>query len=144
MFIKDGIARLTDFNIARIMGSVSRGISIAGTPGYMAPEQLIGEASDRSDVFSLALTLSEALIGRNPVREYGYAVVNVQEYVYMVMKAKDEIVKSLNKLEIPSIVKSKLVELISKCLDPSPNNRPTMKEFRDRLIDIIQIFKYKI
>jgi eukaryotic-like serine/threonine-protein kinase len=58
-----GRVRLTDFGIA---GAASTGDDVrAGTPGYMAPEQLAGrEVSVRSDVFALGLVLYEVFTGK--------------------------------------------------------------------------------
>ncbi len=58
-----GRVRLTDFGIA---GAASTGADVrAGTPGYMAPEQLAGrEVSVKSDLFSLGLVLYEVFTGK--------------------------------------------------------------------------------
>ncbi|MCU0867625.1 MAG: bifunctional serine/threonine-protein kinase/formylglycine-generating enzyme family protein [Planctomycetes bacterium] len=57
----DGRALLADFGIAQRQGS-DTAITRAGTPAYMAPEQARGSPGDhRSDQFSLAATLFEAL-----------------------------------------------------------------------------------
>jgi hypothetical protein len=58
-----GRVRLTDFGIA---GAASTGDDVrAGTPGYMAPEQLAGrEVSVRSDVFALGLVMYEVFTGK--------------------------------------------------------------------------------
>jgi serine/threonine-protein kinase len=59
-------AKLADFGIARIPDStLTQGGSILGTPAYSAPEALgDGKFSPRSDQFSLAATLYEAVSGR--------------------------------------------------------------------------------
>jgi serine/threonine-protein kinase len=60
----DGIARVTDFGIAKALGraaKTSRGI-LKGKLGYMAPEQLRFKDQDRrSDLFSLGVVLFELL-----------------------------------------------------------------------------------
>ncbi len=67
----DERVKVIDFGIALdLTGRVrplERAGSIIGTPTYMAPEQLLGEALDgRSDLYSLALVLYEALAGTPP------------------------------------------------------------------------------
>ncbi len=71
-----GQAKIADFGIARLGlaemgGSMTQGLTQAGamlgTPSYMAPEQLGGEAVDhRADLFATGAVLYEALAGRPP------------------------------------------------------------------------------
>ena len=66
-----GLARLTDFGVARVLGGDSLTLTgdVIGTAAYMAPEQAQGlPAGAPADLFSLALVLYEALTGVNPVR----------------------------------------------------------------------------
>jgi tetratricopeptide (TPR) repeat protein len=84
---RDGSIRVADFGLARSAGSVVRGAvpavpspgsllpqltmdgMVAGTPEYMAPEQLLGEDPDpRSDQFSFCVALFLALFGDIPYR----------------------------------------------------------------------------
>jgi serine/threonine-protein kinase len=59
----DGNVRITDFGLAVAAGDVN--VSRAGTPQYMAPEQLTGGgASVKSDVYALGLILFEMFTGK--------------------------------------------------------------------------------
>jgi len=60
--------RLLDFGIAHLTRSVtsdSDSDQVAGTPGYMAPEQILGERlSPATDVFALGCVLYRSIVGR--------------------------------------------------------------------------------
>ena len=59
----DGHVRVTDFGLA-VAGAAGEGTH-AGTPAYMAPEQLDGRpATERSDIFALGLVLYELFTGK--------------------------------------------------------------------------------
>jgi len=64
--------KVLDFGVAKAVpvgadGTATFGATIVGTPAYMAPEQLRGEAADgRADVFSLGVMTFEMLTGRLP------------------------------------------------------------------------------
>lgn len=69
---EDGSPRVADFGLARRVsadGALHRG-EIAGTPGYMAPEQIdrtLGTLNARTDVWGLGATLYEALCRKAPM-----------------------------------------------------------------------------
>lgn len=66
VLFRDGRLRLTDFGIAHIVWKTRALDTLAGTPGYMAPEQAMGRPSSRSDVFSLGLVIYRMLTGALP------------------------------------------------------------------------------
>ncbi len=67
--LPDGLVKLTDFGIARIVFEPNITIDgqIFGTPSYMSPEQIEGgEIDHRTDIFSAGVVLYEMLTGRKP------------------------------------------------------------------------------
>ena len=63
MLDEHGEVRITDFGIAALAEEDRREIS--GTPAYMSPEQLEGQAlSAKSDIYSLGLVLYEVFTGK--------------------------------------------------------------------------------
>jgi serine/threonine protein kinase len=68
-----GQVRITDFGLARLADQLG-GQGNAGTPAYMAPEQLAGNAAtDRSDIYALGLLLYEIFTGKR-ARSQGQSV----------------------------------------------------------------------
>lgn len=68
----DGVARLTDFGIAKALGRTTRTTTglLKGKVGYMSPEQLRFEEPDhRSDLFSFGVVLYELVAARRLYRE---------------------------------------------------------------------------
>jgi eukaryotic-like serine/threonine-protein kinase len=63
----EGEVKLTDFGIARALGTLAPGSRIrGGTPGYVAPELARQDPDHRADIYSLGMTLCAALTGRTP------------------------------------------------------------------------------
>ena len=116
-----GRSKLTDFGIAQ---SASKSGSFApslGTLRYMAPEQLQGTSADhRSDIYSLAVVLYEALTGRVPYSSFEPNVLR-REIVHGRPAAVDE---------LPSTLRP----ICEKALSKSPHQRhPSAAQFASEL-----------
>jgi serine/threonine-protein kinase len=65
-----GLVKIADFGLALVTGGVSRLTATGmfmGTPGYLSPEQCLDQDPDhRTDIYSLGVTLYEALSGKVP------------------------------------------------------------------------------
>lgn len=64
---------LSDFGVAKIVADEGETVTTLtdtgmgiGTPDYMAPEQGVGEASERSDIYALGVVLYQLITGRLP------------------------------------------------------------------------------
>ena len=102
-----GSVRITDFGIAVTRGAAGHNTGV-GTPGYMAPEQLLSGASvsERTDLYALGLVLYELLVGR---RTFAHAA-------------------SVHHLAPPSTivdgVDPRLERVVMRALSPDPADRP--------------------
>jgi serine/threonine protein kinase len=80
-----GAPKLTDFGIATVTGDtrITRSGVAVGSLAYMSPEQVTSEPLDeRSDIYSLGITVYEALAGRRPFQggsEYSMMNAHLKE-----------------------------------------------------------------
>jgi hypothetical protein len=110
-----GNVKIMDFGIARSMEAMTRMTgSLAGTPQYMAPEQVAGKPVDyRTDIYSLGLILYEMFTGTpafqadNPV---AVALKHMQE-------------EAVPPHQIDPAIPAYIERTILKCLLKEPANR---------------------
>ncbi len=107
----NGKVRVMDFSLAAT-GTVT---GIAGTPAYMAPEQLTGGIVDaKSDIYALGLVLYELFTGKR-VYEAKSIPDLVAQHSSGTITAPTIHVKSLD---------GAIERAIMRCLDPDPARRP--------------------
>jgi serine/threonine-protein kinase len=111
-----GKIRITDFGLASLAASVQGADARAGTPAYMAPEQLAGrEVTAKSDIYSLGLILYEILTGKR-----AFEASTLPE----LMKLRES-----GTITNPSTLVRDLDPLIERvilrCLELEPEKRPT-------------------
>lgn len=112
----EGVLKVMDFGIAQLVEGLAPGTGTSsGTVGYMAPEQLLGEAADaRADLYAVGVVLFECVTGRRPFESLDPFVL-VSE---MLMHAPPEAI-SLNADVSPAFS-----ALLASLLLPDPAARP--------------------
>jgi hypothetical protein len=107
-----GRVRMMDFGLAAI-GRVED--VRAGTPAYMAPEQLLGrEVTAKSDIFALGLVIYELFTGRRAFTAATVAELVIQ-HENQSIAPPSSVVSALD----PAIERA-----ILRCLEADPNRRP--------------------
>ncbi len=111
---KDGKVKVTDFGIAKAATSNTITSNVMGSVHYTSPEQARGGYSDeKSDIYSLGITMFEMLTGRVPFNgetTVAIAIKHIQEE----MPSPKEYVP-----EIPASVEA----IVLKCCQKSPDRR---------------------
>src|SRR5271166_485901 len=112
-----GRVRLMDFGLSGLALELAGVQDLAGTPMYMAPEQLEGSGTSvRTDLFSLGVVLYEVLTGRRP-----FAASTPTELREAYRKANSPAPPSAYAGELQPNVDS----VILRCLDTDPKARPS-------------------
>jgi serine/threonine-protein kinase len=130
MVLKGGIAKITDFGIARLPNSAVKTMTglILGSPRYMSPEQVIGKSLDkRTDIFSLGVVLYESLTGEAP-----FDGDNVNAIMYATVNSSPPPPSSRNRL-VPAMLDLIVAKAMAKVVD---DRYQTIKEFADDLREV--------
>lgn len=113
-----GMAKVLDLSLARAPGHHRGG---SGTPGYMAPEQIIGgQLGPPADVWGIGATLYEAVTGEPPC-DAGDETEDTNRDISREICQPDPVARS-RRLPKP------LAAAIDRCLSLDPANRPTVAE----------------
>jgi serine/threonine protein kinase len=127
----DGRAMLADFGLARGAGQPTHlttiGLAI-GTPGYMAPEQVMGHEVDRRcDIYAMGVLTFEMLTGRLP-----FIGSNRMEVAYATVNAPVPSAAKLN-----NALPDEVDQLLAKVLAKDPGQRP--QTVRDLLAQMAKL-----
>lgn len=120
-------AMLIDFGAVAAPAKKTDGSTVAGTQGFMAPEQMLGECTTQSDFYSLGATALYMLTGISPVN-MSYDKANPFQLKF------DEIFKN-------TYISRNTQTLIQTLMSPQAENRP---QNTTELIDTIQNTKINI
>lgn len=131
--IHGGISvKLLDFGVAKVestSGEITSAGSIVGSPAYMSPELAEGvDADHRSDIYSLGCLMFETLVATPP-----FQGKTVLETIQMHRNNAPPLVSE--ELGAQSDVPKAIDEIIDKCLQKSPANRP------QQVSEILQILQ---
>jgi serine/threonine-protein kinase len=128
-------ALVTDFGVAKalsaampISGVTTAGIAI-GTPSYMAPEQLAGDpaADHRVDLYAVGLLAYELLVGESPFSAASPAATMAAQLT----RTPDPL------HEVRPEVPRELSDLIMRCLEKNPDQRPPTAEAVQTELDAV-------
>jgi len=128
MLGRDGHIKVMDFGLAReVRGEATDSEAptasggVAGTPGYMSPEQLRGGTIDsRSDLFAFGILLQEILTGTHPFRKDSGA-----ETMAAILKESPS-----GSEVLPAVLKPLMDQLLSKKADGRPSHEHVCSELQ--------------
>jgi serine/threonine protein kinase len=123
-----GMLKVMDFGVARLAASPS-GLTevgtVVGTPSYMAPEQMLGEAlTERTDLYAVGVVLFECLTGRLP-----FEASSTMALIAKLLREDAPDPASLNP-EIPPALAGLVLRLLAK----EPTQRPASAGELGRLL----------
>jgi hypothetical protein len=112
--------KVIDFGIAQAMDAtvLTRTGTTVGSPGFMAPEQIMGHAGPPSDVFSWALTVAYAASGQP-----AFGTGPTEAILYRIIHDSPDI----------AAVPAELRPLVQAALAKNPNERPTAADLLRQL-----------
>jgi len=131
---RSDFVKVVDFGIAKVSAStddtpikLTRTGMICGTPAYISPEQIQGQAVDaRSDVYSLGIVMIEMLTGRVPFM--------ADELVKLLFMHVTEEMPAVAALCPEAVVSPSIERVIAKALAKNPDERQqSMQQLWDEL-----------
>ncbi|KAF8670033.1 hypothetical protein HU200_051223 [Digitaria exilis] len=125
-------AKIADFGLAKM---IDRGEShvmtrMRGTPGYMAPEWLTSQITEKVDVYSFGIVVMEIISGRKNL-DYSQDESSVQLIILLQDKVKNDLLEDMidRSSDDMHLHKEEVIETIKLamwCLQSDKNRRPEM------------------
>ncbi|RVX16073.1 putative serine/threonine-protein kinase PIX13 [Vitis vinifera] len=139
--------QLSDFGLAKLGpsdGDSHVTTQIVGTYGYAAPEYIAtGHLYVKSDVYGFGVVLLEMLTGKQTLdRNRPPGQLNLVEWTKPLLPNKRKLKKIMDprlRDQYPLKAATQVAELILKCLESDPKNRPSMEEVLETLKRINEI-----
>lgn len=119
-----GEVRLLDFGAAQRAFDENSASTIAGTPGYLAPERVEGQLEATSDVFSLGVTLWKVLTGTRGR-----------------FQSERDIQDAIDQVGGQDLDLRNTLQLAVQMRDPYPARRPTPGEVRAAALGLMRTMK---
>lgn len=132
---KDGIPKLLDFGIAKILTADESGRTqtqhFAFTPDYASPEQIRGEnLTTSTDVYSLGVVLCEMLTGRRPLSFEGKGIGQIVNIASQTSPARPSTLVA--RAEEVKPLRGDLDNVVLKALSKDPDRRySTVDQFAE-------------
>jgi serine/threonine-protein kinase len=133
MLSSDNVVKLIDFGISQSRERANNDGVIMGTPYYMSPEQIDGKNIDeRTDIYSLGITLYELVTGRLPFSTSG----NSEQLLKTIKKEEIKPIVALNRYD--KELEDEMNEIILLATAKNSEDRfRNCQEFKEALEGII-------
>ncbi|XP_031403772.1 LRR receptor-like serine/threonine-protein kinase RCH1 [Punica granatum] len=132
---------IADFGLAKLVvdGDFARSSkTVAGSYGYIAPEYgYMMKITEKSDVYSFGVVMLEVLTGKQPIDPTIPDGLHIVDWVRQRRGGVEVLDPSLRARPDPEIEEMlQTVGVAMLCVNPSPNDRPTMKDVEAMLGEI--------
>ncbi|PKY29197.1 kinase-like protein [Rhizophagus irregularis] len=126
---KYGISpEISDFGLCRPMEQSSADKTLCGVLPFVAPEILLGrEFTEAADIYGIGMVMSEVISGEPPFIDRDYDEHLALSICYG------------QRPQIPEYTPEPYAELMKRCWDPIPTNRPTAKELENQFWNLFNV-----